>query len=224
MRQLQDRLDRLMLRLDRMGLRCQQAVLDALAAAEDRDADAGGLVDEQDSEIDREEVDIEQECIRLLALYQPAAIDLRTICFAIKANNDLERIADKAASIGRRVKHVAAERIDLAQYPGWTALVREVTERLDKTLRAIAARNLDAARNVIVSDTNVDSAYGLFVRTALTRERSDPAGVDVVLTLTLLARALERIGDLCTNIAEDIVFLCTGDIVRHAKARREPKE
>ena len=224
MRQLQGRLDRLMLRLDLMGMRCQQAVLDALAAAEDRDADAGSLVDEQDSEIDREEVDIEQECIRLLALYQPAAVDLRTICFVIKANNDLERIADKAASIGRRAKHVAAERIDLAQYPGWTDLVREVTERLDKTLRAIATRNLDAARAVIASDPGVDDAYGRFARTALTRERSDPAGVDVVLTLTLLARALERIGDLCTNIAEDMVFLCTGDIVRHAKACEEPKE
>jgi phosphate transport system protein len=206
-----------------MGMRCQQAVLDAIAAAEEHDADAGSLVDEQDAEIDHEEVDIEQECIRLLALYQPAAIDLRTLCFIIKANNDLERIADKAASIGRRVKHVAAERIDLAQYPGWTDLVREVTDRLDKTLRSIATRNLDAARAVIASDPNADAAYGRFVRTALTRERSDPAGVDVVLTLTLLARALERIGDLCTNIAEDIVFLCTGDIVRHAKAREEPK-
>ena len=224
MPQLQNRLDRLMLRLDRMGMRCQQAVLDAIAAAEERDADAGSLVDEQDAEIDREEVGIEQECIRLLALYQPAAVDLRTICFAIKVNNDLERIADKAASIGRRVKHVAAERIDLAQYPGWTDLVREVTDRLDKTLRAIATRNLDAARAVIASDPNVDAAYGRFVRTALTKERSDPAGVDVVLTLTLLARALERIGDLCTNIAEDVVFLCTGDIVRHAKAREEPKQ
>ena len=224
MRQLQNRLDHVMLRLDRMGMRCQQAVLDALAAAEDRDADAGSLVDEQDSEIDREEVDIEQECIRLLALYQPAAIDLRTICFAIKANNDLERIADKAASIGRRAKHVSAERIDLPQYPEWTTLVRKVTERLDKTLRAIGTRNLDAARDVIASDPGVDAAYGRFVRTALTRERSDPAGVDVVLTLTLLARALERIDDLCTNIAEDIVFLCTGDIVRHARTREGAKE
>ncbi|MCX5671155.1 MAG: phosphate signaling complex protein PhoU [Planctomycetota bacterium] len=223
MPQLQNRLDRLMLRLDRMGMRCQQAVLDALAAAEGRDAIAGSLVDEQDAEIDREEVDIEQECIRLLALYQPAAIDLRTLCFVIKVNNDLERIADKAASIGRRVKHVAAERIDLAQYPGWTDLVREVTDRLDKTLRAIATRNLDAARAVIASDPNVDAAYGRFVRTALTKERSDLAGVDVVLTLTLLARALERIGDLCTNIAEDVVFLCTGDIVRHAQAREDAK-
>jgi phosphate transport system protein len=224
MRQLQDRLDRLMLRLDRMGMRCQQAVLDALAAAEERDADAGTLVDEQDAEIDREEVDIEQECIRLLALYQPAAIDLRTLCFVIKVNNDLERIADKAASIGRRVKHVAAEQIDLAQYPGWTDLVREITDRLDRTLRTITTRNLDAARAVIASDPDVDAAYGRFVRAALTRERSDPAGVDVVLTLSLLARALERVGDLCTNIAEDVVFLCTGDIVRHAKAREEPKE
>ena len=68
------------------------------------------------------------------------------------------------------------------------------------------------------------SSVSRFARTALTRERSDPAGVDVVLTLTLLARALERIGDLCTNIAEDIVFLCTGDIVRHARTRDGVKE
>jgi len=223
MAQLEKRLERLMLRLDRMGMRCQQALADAIAAAEEGDAAAGALVDEQDAAIDREEVLIEQECIRLLALYQPAAIDLRTLCFVIKANNDLERIADKAAAVGRRVARVAAEGIDLAQDPEWTDLAREVSARLDATLRTIATRNLDAARALMASDGAVDEACRRFVRSAIGRERTHPGGLDAVLTLTLLARALERIGDLCTNIAEDIVFLCTGEIVRHGGPRSEPE-
>ena len=84
-------------------------------------------------------------------------------------------------------------------------------------------RNVDAARDVIAGDTDFEHACGDYIRQVVARERSDPAGVDVVLTLAFLARALERIGELCTNIAEDIVFLCTGNIVRHAEAREEPK-
>jgi phosphate transport system protein len=223
MPELLRRIDHLMLRLDRMGLRAQQAMLDALAAVDARDPAAGAAVESGDSDIDREEVEIEQECIRLLALYQPAASDLRTLCFAIKANNDLERIADKAASIGHRVKHLKAQALDLSRDADWRALARRTTERLDRTLRAISMRNIEAARDVIAADAAFERACGDYIRKVLARQRNDPAGVDVVLTLAFLARALERIGELCTNIAEDVVFLCTGDIVRHAEAREEPK-
>jgi phosphate transport system protein len=222
MPELLRRIDHLMLRLDRMGLRCQQAVLDALAAVETRDVAAGAAVEMGDADIDREEVEIEQECIRLLALYQPAAGDLRTVCFAIKANNDLERIADKAASIGHRIKHLKAQAVDLSRDGEWRTLARQTTERLDRTLRAISMRNVEAARDIIAGDQALEHACSEYIRKVLARERNDPAGVDIVITLALLARALERIAELCTNIAEDVVFLCTGNIVRHAETREEP--
>ena len=205
-----------------MGMRVEQALADAIRAARDGDADAGLQVDRRDSVIDREEVEIEQECIRLLALYQPTAIDLRTICTVIKANSDLERIADLAASIGRRTKHVVEDSIDMQRYPHFDRLAEATTDVLGKTVRMLNATDITTARTVIESDDNVDQSYGRFVRHVLDAESGKSAGAKVVMTLINLAKALERVGDLCTNIAEDIIFLKTGDIIRHAEAMEEP--
>jgi len=219
MSELQRNVDALMRQVDRVGLRVQQTVLDALDALDRRDVEAGMAVSDQDSAIDAEEVAVEKECVRLLALYQPAAVDLRSLCFVIKANNDLERIADKAASIGRRVRHLVADGVNLADYPEWREFVRLVTERLDQTLRAISSRELDSAQALITSDIEAEEAYRKLARHIIARAREAPDGVDMAVTLTLLARSVHRIGELCTNIAEDIVFVCTGDIVRHAEAQ-----
>ncbi len=218
MAELQERLEKLLLRLDLMGMRVEQAFADALHAAKDSDVEAGLEVDRRDSAIDREEVEIEQECIRLLALYQPAAIDLRTICTIIKVNSDLERIADLAASIGRRTKHVVEDKIDFQRYSGFDRLANATTEILGKTVRMLSATEASAARNVIESDNDVDKNYWQFTRSVLDAESGKDTGAEAVMTLINLARALERIGDHCTNIAEDIIFLKTGDIVRHAEA------
>jgi phosphate transport system protein len=210
-----------MRQLDRMGLRVQQTVLNALAAVDARDVEAGQAVSNQDNTIDAEEVAVEKECVRLLALYQPTAVDLRSLCFVIKANNDLERIADKAASIGRRIRHLVADDVDLGTYPEWRDLVDLVTERLDQTLRAISSRNLGAAQAIVVSDAQAEEAYRRIARHIIVRAREVPGGVDMAVTLTLLVRAVHRIGELCTNIAEDIIFVCTGDIIRHADAQSQ---
>ena len=222
MSELQERLQNLRLRLDLMGMRVEEALADAMQAARDGDVDAGLEVDRRDSVIDREEVKIEQECIRLLALYQPAAIDLRTICTVIKINSDLERIADLAASIGRRTKHVVEDKIDLQRYPHFDHLADATTDILGKTVRMLNATDITAARTVIEFDDNVDQSYGRFVRSVLDAESGKSAGANVVMTLINLAKALERIGDLCTNIAEDIIFLKTGDLIRHAEVMEEP--
>jgi len=219
MPELQRHVDELMRRLDRMGLHSQEAVRAAIAAVDTRDVAAGMAVSDGDGVVDAEEVAIEQECIRLLALYQPAAVDLRRLCFVIKANNDLERIADKAASVGRRVRHVVDDGVDLAQYDEWPDLEDLVTSRLDQTLRAISSLRLEAAQALIASDAEVEEAYSRLARHAIADARKAPDGVDLCVTLVLLARAVHRIGELCTNIAEDIVFACTGDIVRHADRR-----
>jgi len=222
MSELQQRLENLRLRLDLMGMRVEQALADAMQAARDGNVDAGLEVDRRDSVIDREEVKIEQECIRLLALYQPAATDLRTICTVIKTNSNLERIADLAASIGRRTKHVVEDKIDLQRYPHFDHLAEAATDILSKTVRMLNATDITTARTVIEFDDNVDQSYGRFVRNVLDAESGKSAGANVVMTLINLAKALERIGDLCTNIAEDIIFLKTGDLIRHAEVMEEP--
>ncbi len=218
MSELQDRLEKLILRLDLMGMRVEQALADALLAIKDGDVEAGQQVDLHDSVIDREEVEIEQECIRLLALYQPTAIDLRTICTIIKVNSDLERIADLAASIGRRVKHVVEDGIDFDRYDSFDSLTESTTDTLGRTVRTLRATNTAGAQRVIDFDDMIDEAYRSFVRNVLDAEGKKTGGVEAAMTMINVAKALERIGDLCTNIAEDIIFLRTGDIIRHADA------
>lgn len=218
MSELQNRLDKLLLRLDRMGMRAEQAVIDALHAVEHENPDAGMEVDYNDSVIDREEVEIEQECIRLLALYQPAAVDLRMITTIIKVNSDLERVADLAAGIGRRVKHVVDDHLALSEDPLFQRLSQDTLDVLGRTVRMLTATDATGARGIIEQDLQIDRDYRVFVQSVLDTESGHAGGVENAITMMNLAKALERIGDLCTNIAEDIIFLRTGDMVRHQGA------
>ncbi|MFP4105581.1 MAG: phosphate signaling complex protein PhoU [Phycisphaerae bacterium] len=215
MSELQNRLEKLLLRLDYMGMRVEQAVADAIHAIEARNEADGTRVSKQDSAIDREEVEIEQESIRLLALYQPAAIDLRKICTIIKVNNDLERIADLAAAMGRQVVHMVQTEVDPEDYPNFGRLVRVTQNVLGKTVRMLNTVDSNTAMAVIRADVFIDDEYKMLVQSVLEEEGQRIGGADSALTIINLGKALERIGDLCTNIAEDIVFLRTGDIVRH---------
>jgi len=226
MSELQARLDKLVLRLDYMGMRCEQAVADALAAVRKGDVEAGEAVDAGDAVIDREEVEIEQECIRLLALYQPAAVDLRTICTFIKVNSDLERIADLAASIARRVKHIAQDNVSLEEYEAFEHLAQATLDILGRTVRMLSRGDVAAAQRVIDADVLIDKGYGHLVKSVLEGDLHQgraPEGAGAAMTVIQLAKALERIGDHCTNIAEDIIFLRTGDIVRHRAAQCLPR-
>lgn len=224
MSELPKRLDRLILRLDHMGLRVEQALSDALHAVRTGNVEEARDVDANDSVIDRQEVDIERECIRLLALYQPAAIDLRRICFIIKVNSDLERIADLACSIASCTQTLVDEDIDLENYPLFDSLAEMSVETLGRTVRMLSTTDTDTARHIIEDDRNLDRAYAIFVRTSLDRERTRAEGVDTLFIILTMARALERIGDLCTNIAEDIVFLSTGEIIRHGVESDEAEQ
>ncbi|MBN1555944.1 MAG: phosphate signaling complex protein PhoU [Phycisphaerae bacterium] len=218
MSELQHRLHTLTLRLDHMGMRVEQALVDALRALRKNDEQAGQAVDEHDPIIDREEVEIEQECIRLLALYQPAAIDLRTLCTIIKVNSDLERIADLAAGMGRRVKHLLTEKVSLDEYEEFDHLAQATTDILGRTVRMLSRSDVATAKNVIQMDDLIDKGYRHLVQAVLKQEDRRIGGAGAAMTVINLAKALERIGDHCTNIAEDIIFLQTGDIVRHAEA------
>ena len=218
MSELQNRLNRLILRLDHMGMRVEQAVIDALHALRKSDVQAGLAVDRVDSVIDREEVEIEQECIRLLALYQPAAIDLRALCTIIKVNSDLERIADLAASMGRRVKHVVADNVALEEYKEFEHLAQATVDILGRTVRMLSRTDTNAASKIIESDALIDKGYKHLVQSVLEHQGRRIGGAGPAMTVINLAKAMERIGDHCTNIAEDIVFLGTGEIVRHPAA------
>lgn len=221
MSELIKRLDKLVLRLDHMGMRVEQSVIDSIHAVREGNEQMARDVEAGDAVIDREEVEIEQECVRLLALYQPAATDLRMICTVIKVNSDLERVADLAVRVARRVRHVVADEINLDDTPGFNQLAQVTLDILGKTVRMLSVSDTSTAKTIIESDAIINRAYKRFVRSVLDVEDQRVGGAEAALTLITLARALERIGDHCTNIAEDIIFVRTGDIVRHSSAFEE---
>ncbi|MBS3733654.1 MAG: hypothetical protein KGY99_01875, partial [Phycisphaerae bacterium] len=189
MTELENRLNKLTLRIDHLGMRVEQSLVDAWNAVESGDVEGGRKVDADDSVIDREEVEIEQECIRLLALYQPAAVDLRTLCTIIKINSDLERIADLAASMARRTKHVVSVGLSVAESPHLRALEQDTADLLGRTVRMLSHQNADVARAVIDGDERIDNAYSDLVQSVLRAEDQHVGGAEVAMTVINLAKA-----------------------------------
>ncbi|MDR3197537.1 MAG: phosphate signaling complex protein PhoU [Planctomycetaceae bacterium] len=217
MSELPKRLERLFLKLDRAALAVEQQLADMLFAVNNNSLSDAEAIIAGDEAIDRREVEIERECIRLLALYQPAASDLRKICFAIKVNNDLERIADNCVSSAKMMPILIEDHISVSQFSTFRVLSDSVVDAVQQTIRLLSTnQEVTLAVSIIRNDRSVvDAAYRDFLQAVFAEGERLHGQVNAVYALTSIGRALERIGDLCTNIAEDTVFLLTGEIVRH---------
>ena len=160
------------------------------------------------------EVAIEEECLKVLALHQPVAIDLRRTITVTKINNDLERIADLACNIVERAQglHQYAYFPIPNQLPG---MAKVATEMLRKALDAFVTMDVELAKAVIVMDAEVDEGNLSVIEELKTLMMQDSSLVDPALHCFSASRHVERIGDLAENIAEDVVYLVQGDIVRH---------
>jgi phosphate transport system protein len=213
---LLDRLDELKERMARLTSLVQQAAEMAMQAVLDADPALAQQVYDLDARIDDEEVQIEKQAIDLLALYQPAASDLRLITIIIKANSDFERIADCAVNASQRV--LALPR-DSYHAP---ADLRMMSNSVLSTLRdAIKAFNLSdetLARQVLRGDDVVDALYHQIVQDMLTRLEAGGGEANIELSNIMIAKNLERMADHCTNIAEDVIYAHTGRIIRHLHA------
>jgi len=229
MSELIKRLERLFLKLDHMALLVEQSLADAIYALVAGDEEDAKAVIDADEMIDNREVEIERECIRLLALYQPAAIDLRRICFVIKANNDLERIADLSVSLARMARILRGESVVTTSFQSFQKLTDLVTDALHQTIRLFTTQpqsdtkegqesnHLTLAKSIISNDNIVDEVFRQYLQEVFEEKSLLESKSNAFYALTSLGRSLERIGDLCTNIAEDAIFLHTGEIVRHGK-------
>jgi len=171
----------------------------------------------EEEESDREEVLLEQECLRVLALYEPVASDLRRMATILKVNRDWERIADLALRVARRIRKLNRKFPDIAVPDDLKALARDVLARVRTTYEALIERDADKARDIIVADQEIDDAYRE-IRRRLKEELSlRPDQLDGWLLLLNSARNLERIGDHATGIAQTIIFLEEGTIIRHTE-------
>jgi len=192
----------------------EEAVRRSVQAVTDRNPDLARKVIDGDPEVDCIEVEIEEECLKLLALYQPVATDLREIVAVLKINNDLERIADLAVNIAERALELTSGGPADIPYD-LPAMAEKSMEMLRRCLDALVRMDPDLARNVCNEDETVDEMNHEAARQTRKVIRENPEKLESLLSLMLVARHLERIADLSTNIAEDVIYCCQGAIVRH---------
>jgi phosphate transport system protein len=168
----------------------------------------------RDDEVDAEEVEVESKVIRLMALYQPVGSDLRLLCTVLKVNSDLERIADCAVNIAERAKH-----LEIQPLAGESDLLRRMVPTvqtvLRKAIQAYGAADAELADKVRNDDSVVDALYSEIIRTIIPEMRESSEDISGHLDVLSVAKNLERVADHANNIAEDVIFLCTGEIVRH---------
>jgi len=207
-------LDELRRRSLRMASQVEDIVQEACETVFQPNETLARRVVTRDAEVDREEVAVETEVVRLMALYQPVGIDLRLLCTVLKVNNDLERIADCAVNIAERSRHQEIQPV-AEQNPDLKQMFPVVRQILRNAIQAYSAENAAAARRVLAEDEQVDALYGQIVRSIVAQAPRASESIAAYLDLLSVAKNLERIADHATNIAEDVVFLSTGQIVRH---------
>lgn len=195
----------------------------ALTALWSLNSAAAGEIVKGDDRLDREEVAIEGEVFRLMTLQHPFAKDFRTLAFVLKVNGDIERVGDHACSIAKMVFRLAEQ--PSAPFPqSLVELGERVPIACHRLLRALLDENAEMAKNVVVEDKTIDRlTRRLFDETVEYMERNSEAHAAGLL-IYRAGRELERVGDLMTNIAEDIIYLATGEIVRHEKKRMRDEQ
>ena len=186
----------------------------AIRALMDRDEELAIEVSRRDAEVDQREVEVEEECLKILALYQPVASDLRFIVSVLKINNDLERIGDLAVNISRKARALAAA--PPLEIPFDLAEMSEKTQAmLRDSLDALVNLDADLAREICARDDEIDLMKREVRLQTEEMIAADPSRINLLLRLLAVSRNLERIADLATNIAEDVIYLVDGKIIRH---------
>lgn len=186
----------------------------AVKSVETQDAMLADQIITSDSEIDIKEVKIEDQILTLLALQQPVAIDLRFIVGSLKMNNDLERIGDHAVNIARTVRHFGKNKKLLSNED--LEEMRDIScQMLHDSVSAFINQNADLARAVCNKDKLVDGYYEKIVQDTADQVRKDNNQIEQGFAFVRIARSLERVADLATNICEDVVFMKEAKIIRH---------
>jgi len=188
----------------------------AIKAVLDGDSPLLDQVRARDLEIDLMEVDFEEECLKILALYQPVAIDLRFVIAVLKINNDLERIGDLAVNIAEHApKFAGRDQVEsLKPVPKLAELAQVM---LRNSLDAVVDMDARLAHEVLAADDDVDARYHELTEHLRNTLREDGSRIDELLPLMFISKHIERIADLATNIAEDAIYLVNGEIVRHGR-------
>ncbi|WP_031236325.1 phosphate signaling complex protein PhoU [Asticcacaulis sp. AC460] len=207
----QEELDQLSAEVVLMGGLAEAQVADAVEAVARRDVGLAQSVVQRDHKLDELEKDVERKCIRLIALRQPMADDLRKTVAAMKLATSLERTGDLAKNIAKRAMVIAEAEPMTPLTRSIERMGKLVSSRLRDVLDAYKSGKLDLAQNVWASDTEVDEHYNSLFRELLTYMMGDPRTISACTHLLFMAKNLERIGDHATNMAEHIHYELTGE-------------
>jgi len=207
-------LEHLKARLLHMGAAVEDLVARSIQALMDRDVKLAQDSIRIEGEIDQQEIQIEEECLKLLALYQPVAGDLRFVTAVLKINNDLERMGDLGRHIAERALVLSEHRE--VRLPVDLRNMAAATQRMVRTaLDAVVNQDAETAMRVIHADSEIDEYHQDMFPLIAAQMRTHPDTIEVLLHVLSASRHLERISDYATNIAEDVVYLVRGEIIRH---------
>ena len=205
--------DRLKKELLSLGAMVEDRFKKSIQALQTENLQLAQFIIDTDFEVDEREIELEEECLKILALYQPVATDLRLIISVIKINNDLERIADYAVNIARRFR-TSSNNPNKFKYD-YTAMADQAIRMLKMSLDALVGMNVDMAYQVREMDTQVNAMRNEAYDTMKSNIRNNPDMVSEIINMYLISRHIERIGDHTTNIAEEVIHLIEGEIIRH---------
>ncbi|MDE0637612.1 MAG: phosphate signaling complex protein PhoU [Candidatus Poribacteria bacterium] len=212
---LESELKALQHQLLKMGGIAENMLRDAVESVLSRDEDLAQRVIEADDTVDTLENEIEARCIQLIARHQPVAFELRYLTMALKVNRNIERLADKCVSIARRS-------LELLAYPPMQPFVdlpsvtRLIQGMVQDALDALVHRDAELARELRERDSKVNAAYEQMVRDLCSILASQPQLIQSGISVLLLFRHLERVGDLAANIGEEVYYLVEGEVIRHS--------
>ena len=201
-------------RILRVGTLVEEAISKSITGLINRDLSLAQRVISSDEEIDRMEVEVEEECLKILALYQPVAADLRFVVAVLKINNDLERMGDLARNIAKRVTQLAVGR-PYELPPEIRTMAMQAQEMVKQCLDAVVNGDPALARQIRAEDDIVDDARLEIRRQVMRSIKDDPDALESLLWINSVSKHIERIADMATNIAEDVIYMVEGEIVRH---------
>jgi len=207
-------LDSIKKKLLTLGAMVEERVHLSVKAVLDKDVDLARKIYGSDYEVDEMEVEVEEECLKVMALHQPVAVDLRFLIAVVKINNELERIGDQAVNVAQRAERIALDGWEEFTFD-YAVMAKKAQNMLKLSLDALVNYDIEIAYNVLHLDDDVDEiknrAYDV-IKQAM-GNHSDRIGN--LINLLLISRHLERVADHATNIAEEVIYMIDGEIVRH---------
>ena len=219
-RHFHEELSRLKNQLLVMGSMVEASIQKSIQSLEEREPKLAREVFEDDKRIDQLEIEIDESCIKLMALDQPVAVDLRMLLGVLKINNDLERMGDHAVNIAERAERLAEAPLlkHLVDIPRMATIVQSMVK---DALDGFVQGNPEKARTVCQRDDDVDELDDRFIRALLIHMMENPKTITQGMDLIIISKNLERIGDLATNIAEDVVFIYQAKTIKHHVDKKE---